>query len=467
MTTMTTDVAAAPSFALRASRPMHARRRPVGMALVVVDGIVLAIPVIVWSSNWWGAVLVALILVALAVRGHYRIGISPSASNRVCDILGCIVVPLGVVVVVAHGSVLQEVNGPVIPLVLAAGVGWLLLLAARACSYASIRALRVRGQLREPILIIGAGKMGVELAQTLDAHPEFGLSPVGFLDNVDDEDLYLPLLGAADDLDAFLRVYPDIRRVIIAFGATREPDMVTILRACDQAAVDIYVLPRFFELAYGAKEREVEVVWGLPLRRLRRSAARKRGQRLKRAFDVTVSAAGIIILAPVLAVLAVAVRLSSPGPILFRQNRVGQRNTPIKVLKFRTLKLNDRSDVQWQVNIEDQTTAVGRVLRRTSLDELPQLFNVLRRDMSLVGPRPERPFFVTRFTTEVPRYGDRHRVPVGMTGLAQVHGLRGDTSIDQRARMDNLYIENWSLWEDLVILARTVLAVVRTARTRE
>lgn len=454
-----------PSFRLPVSRQVAARRRPVWIAVVAIDSAVLLVPVILWSRNWWGAALVALIVLALALRGNYQIGISPSAADRVCDVLGCIIVPLGLVIAVAHGSVLATVSGPVIPLVMAAGLAWPLLLVARAGSYAGIRALRARGLLREPILIIGAGKMGVELARILDAHPEYGLFPVGFLDNFDDEDLYLPLLGAADDLDAFLRVYPDIRRVIIAFGATREPDMVTILRACDQADVDMYVLPRFFELAYGAKEREVEVVWGLPLRRLRRAAARRRGQRLKRAFDVIASAMGIVFLAPVLAVLAVSVRLSSPGPILFRQIRVGQRATPIELLKFRTLHVNNHSDVQWGVSRGDQVTAGGRLLRRTSLDELPQLFNVLRGDMSLVGPRPERPFFVDRFTTEVPRYADRHRVPVGMTGLAQVHGLRGDTSIDQRARIDNLYIENWSLWEDVVILLRTVLAVLRTART--
>ncbi|MDQ6784364.1 MAG: sugar transferase [Actinomycetota bacterium] len=459
--------ATAPSFCLPVSRQAEARRLPVGAALVAVDAVALVGPVIIWSRNWWGAALVALILVALGLRRHYRIGISPSVADRVCDILGCVVVPLGLVLSVAHGSIMDKVNGPVIPLILAAGAGSALLLVARACSYASIRALRVRGLLREPILIIGAGKMGVELARILDAHPEYGLFPVGFLDNVDDTDLYLPLLGAAEDLDAFLRVYPDIRRVIIAFGATREPDMVTILRACDQADVDMYVLPRFFELAYGAKEREVEVVWGLPLRRLRRSAARRRGQRLKRAFDVVASASGIVLLAPAFILLALAVRLSSPGPILFRQSRVGHRDTLIKVLKFRTLQVNDRSDVQWGVSNGDRPTAVGRVLRRTSLDELPQLFNVLRGDMSLVGPRPERPFFVSRFQTEVPRYADRHRMPVGMTGLAQVYGLRGDTSIDHRARIDNLYIENWSLWEDLVILVRTVLAVFRTARTPE
>lgn len=433
------------------------------MAVLLVDAIFLAVPVIIWSPNWWGAALVALTVVALASRGHYRIGISPSAADRVQDLLGCIVVPLGVVVGVAHGSVLDRLSGPVVPLVVAAGVGWLLLVVARAGSYAAIRALRVRGRLREPILIIGAGKMGVELAHILDDHPEYGLFPVGFLDNFDDDDLYLPVLGAADDLDAMLRRYPDIRRVIIAFGATREPDMVTILRACDQANVDMYMLPRFFELAYGAKEREVEVVWGLPLRRLRRSAARRRGQRLKRAFDVVASAVGIVLLSPLFALLAFAVRLSGPGPTLFRQRRVGQRGTPIEVLKFRTPHVNDRSDIQWGVTSGDQATVVGRVLRRTSLDELPQLFNVLRGDMSLVGPRPERPFFVNRFMAEVPGYADRHRVPVGMTGLAQVHGLRGDTSIDHRARIDNLYIENWSLWEDVVILLRTVLAVFRSA----
>jgi lipopolysaccharide/colanic/teichoic acid biosynthesis glycosyltransferase len=187
----------------------------------------------------------------------------------------------------------------------------------------------------------------------------------------------------------------------------------------------------------------------------------------KRVLDVIVAGAALTLTAPLFGLVALAVRLSSPGPILFRQKRVGQDGREIDVLKFRTLRRNEDSDTQWSVVGDARLTPVGRLLRRTSIDELPQLWSVLLGDMSLVGPRPERPFFVRRFSADVSGYKDRHRLPVGLTGWAQVHGLRGDTSIEERARFDNDYIEHWSLWRDLVILGRTLAEVVRSARARQ
>jgi lipopolysaccharide/colanic/teichoic acid biosynthesis glycosyltransferase len=184
----------------------------------------------------------------------------------------------------------------------------------------------------------------------------------------------------------------------------------------------------------------------------------------KRLLDVLVAGSILVLGAPILGLVALAVKLSSPGPILFRQNRVGQDGHEIQVLKFRTLRHNDESDTQWSVIGDARLTPIGRFLRRSSLDELPQLWSVLRGDMSLVGPRPERPFFVRQFSADVYGYKDRHRLPVGLTGWAQVHGLRGDTSIEERARFDNHYIEHWSLWQDLVVLGRTATEVVRGAR---
>jgi lipopolysaccharide/colanic/teichoic acid biosynthesis glycosyltransferase len=164
---------------------------------------------------------------------------------------------------------------------------------------------------------------------------------------------------------------------------------------------------------------------------------------------------------PFLLAVAVAVKLSSPGPVLFRQRWVGEGGREILVPKFRTLRVNHDSDTRWSVDDDPRVTNVGRLMRRTSVDELPQLWSVLKGDMSLVGPRPERPVFVKRFNADVWGYGDRHRVPVGLTGWAQVHGLRGDTSITERARFDNQYIEHWSLWRDFVVLLRTLGEVIR------
>jgi lipopolysaccharide/colanic/teichoic acid biosynthesis glycosyltransferase len=181
----------------------------------------------------------------------------------------------------------------------------------------------------------------------------------------------------------------------------------------------------------------------------------------KRAIDASVSAALLIATAPLLAACAVAVKLSSAGPVLFRQRRIGKDGRPFDLLKFRSMMLNDDSDLTWSVLDDDRVTAIGRLLRNSSLDELPQLWNILRGDMSLVGPRPERPHFVSEFGADIPGYDDRHRVSGGLTGWAQIHGLRGPTSIEDRVLFDNYYIEHWSLFDDVAILLRTGASIMR------
>jgi len=170
------------------------------------------------------------------------------------------------------------------------------------------------------------------------------------------------------------------------------------------------------------------------------------------------SALALTLLSPVLFVAAIAVKATSPGGLLFWQERVGLSGEPIRIPKFRSMSNSDTSDFEWTA--DDRTTAVGRFLRRSAIDELPQLWSVLRGDMSLVGPRPERPAFVTQFSAEHVEYASRHRMRAGLTGLAQIAGLRGDTSISERAKFDNLYIDQWSLTGDFLIMVRTIGAVI-------
>ncbi len=192
-------------------------------------------------------------------------------------------------------------------------------------------------------------------------------------------------------------------------------------------------------------------------------AAGSRGERaLKRAIDVVGALIGLLLALPVLLVVAVAVRIEGGPGVLFRQQRVGQHGRIFTLYKMRSLKpVADEGDVRWNIDDDARLGRVGRFIRSTSLDELPQLVNVLLGDMSLVGPRPERPYFVEQFSATVPGYALRHRVPVGLTGLAVVEGLRGDTSIAARADVDNSYADNWSLWLDIVVIARTVTYLVR------
>jgi exopolysaccharide biosynthesis polyprenyl glycosylphosphotransferase len=402
---------------------------------------------------WWLWTAITCAVGALAVTGHYHNRITLSVSREAGSLVICVMLPFLVLgLVKVHGASTGD-------LVVAGAIAACGAVIARCLLYSIVRVLRLRGWFAQRTLIIGAGPVSAKLASTMHEHPEYGLAPVGFLDDVDSTGLPLPLFGGVGMLRMVLSE-ERIHRVVIAFGVTREADMVDVLRTCEDASVGMHVLPRLFELATAVSSRNIDDVWGFPLLRLRRSVLRRHARAVKRTFDASVAATALLVVSPLYAALAMAVKLTSPGPVHFRQQRVGERGAIVEVLKFRSMRVNPRSDVEWQPQ-GDSVTRIGRFLRVTGLDELPQLWNILRGDMSLVGPRPERPFFVEQFRVEVPRYDDRHRVPVGLTGLAQVHGLRGDTSIDERARLDNQYIENWSLWRDVVILFQTVFAVVR------
>jgi exopolysaccharide biosynthesis polyprenyl glycosylphosphotransferase len=410
--------------------------------------------------QWWVPVFVLCIVGLFMVRGQYRTRITLSVVRDAGSVVTCVaasLVALSVLEATGVGSGNLQQSG------VAAGAAVVAVLLARFGMYASIRRWRKRGAFKERTLIVGAGPVAVRLAETLDEHPEYGLWPVGFLDDRDGESLPHPWMGRIDHLDQIVHEQR-ISRVIVAFGLSRDYAMVEVLRASHNAVVDIHVLPRFFELGFGHEGKNVDVVWGYPLLHLPRTALRVRSRLSKRLFDICVAGVLLALCLPLYIALALAVKCTSPGPVYFRQSRVGKHGKVVDVLKFRSMRVNNDSDTQWNVATDVRVTPVGAIIRKTSLDELPQLWNVLRGDMSLVGPRPERPFFVAQFEQDVRHYQSRHRVPAGLTGLAQVNGLRGDTSIDERAWFDNHYIDNWTLGRDVVILARTAGAVVRQAR---
>ena len=426
---------------------------PVAPALALVDGAAIAMASLLFASvGVLGLLYGMMALAALGSLGLYRVRISPSVSQEAPRLLGALAVPG--LVIAALGA--AEASS----LARFALTSFAAVLVGRSISYAALRSSRAKGLVLEPVLIVGAGQVGARMGETLLEHGEYGLMPVGFVDSFNDDDLPLPVLGDVGALRRVIHEY-EVKRVIVAFGGTREPDLVQVIRACDEAAVDIYVLPRFFELGVAPAGADADDVWGIPLMRLNRKALRTPAWRAKRIFDIAVAGTALVLTSPLMLALAGMVKLSSRGPVFFRQSRVGQRGDVVDVLKFRSMRTNDDSDVQWSVREDDRVTWIGRIMRRTSLDELPQLINVLKGDMSLVGPRPERPFFAAQFGAAVPRYDDRHRVPVGLTGWAQVHGLRGDTSIEDRARFDNQSIEHWSLGKDISILVRTAREVAR------
>lgn len=431
------------------------RRLPLGTIVPLADAVGLTATLVTLGRPGRAELLFGVLaFVALRAAGSHRARINPRLSEDLAGLAGRIAVPLLLVapLVASERDLAWLVR--VAPFALA------MVTVGRAVTYKAIREARARGVIMEPTLIVGAGALGAQVATTLQEHTEFGLHPIGFLDSFEDVNLPLPILGDVRELEAVTHQF-GVQRVIVAFGAAREPEMVRIIRACDRLPVEVHVVPRFFELGVGPTAGPwVDDVWGVPLMRLRRSAMRSTAWRTKRAFDVVVASLLLTLASPVMGACALAIKLSGPGPVFFRQKRLGQRGRVFELLKFRSLRENNDSETTWSVANDDRQTWIGRIMRRTSLDELPQLINVLTGEMSLVGPRPERPFFVDQFRIAVPEYDDRHRVPAGITGWAQVHGLRGDTSIPQRARFDNHYVEHWSLWRDIVILFRTVSAVL-------
>lgn len=422
--------------------------------MLLIDIVTVAVGALLTRLTGLAAVeFLVIAIVALGVRGGYR----PRFNLRLADDLPRLLQApaLSVVVVVLTG--LSPVPSPISmahTLVLAAAP----VAGGRAISYAVIVFLRKRRILASRAVVVGSGNVASHLVRILREHPEYGVVPVAILDMQRTARRSPSVLGAY----ALDKVVSDlaVTRLIIAYGALQDVDLVDVLRRCERLPATVHFVPRFFELGSLQVPSRVDDVSGFPLVRLRVGARRRLARRAKRLFDVAAALLLLVLTGPVLVAAAVAVKLSSPGPVIFKQTRIGENGRSIQILKFRTLLCNSDSDSTWCVTQDDRLTGVGRFLRRTGVDELPQIINVVRGEMSLVGPRPERPYFAGRFAAEIPRYTDRQRVPQGITGWAQVHGLRGDTPIPDRVRLDNYYIENWTFWWDLLILARTVLAVV-------
>ncbi len=334
-----------------------------------------------------------------------------------------------------------------------------------------------RGESVRPTLIIGAGKVGRLAAKRLLAHPELGLKPVGFLDKdpmaAEDDSLPLPVLGASWDLDRVATQYK-VEQVIVTFSRAPHEVMLRLVRRCEELGVRVAFVPRLFETV--TSRLTVEHLGGLPLISARPANPKGMQFAIKYAADRLVAGVLLLLALPLMIPAAVTILLTLGRPLFFHQVRVGRDGRTFAMLKFRTMRPITEAGVSPQamelppdtapggVEGGDRRTRFGTFLRRTSIDELPQLINVLKGEMSLIGPRPERPEFVGLFEQSVYRYSDRHRVKSGITGWAQVHGLRGKTSLSDRVEWDNYYIANWSLWLDVKVLLLTFLAVARSPR---
>jgi exopolysaccharide biosynthesis polyprenyl glycosylphosphotransferase len=432
----------------------------------------------------WQAVLVALLLAGFAATGSYRPRTRPRLDGELRRVLAC--TSLAVLTVAALATLTSGRPGVGDAMV----AHWLLLtglvVSGRVGIIGAQHALRPKlARMGAPTLIVGAGHVGQLAAKRLLDDPAIGMRPIGFLDKdpLDPDGIPLPgmpglpILGASWDLERVVRRY-GVEHVVIAFSTAPHHVLLGIVRECWRLGVSVAVVPRLFEVE--GRRMEVQRLGALPLIGLHTTDPDGPLFAVKYAIDRILAALGLLALSPLIVVIALAIRFTMGGPILFRQQRVGRDGRVFDMLKFRTMRGDPGSageaDASWArlmlsgVDVpdmdapdlagDDRRTPLGSLLRKLSLDELPQLFNVLRGDMSIIGPRPERVQYVRQFADAVYRYPDRHRVKSGLTGWAQVHGLRGETSLADRIEWDNFYIENWTPWLDLKIVVMTIPALL-------
>jgi exopolysaccharide biosynthesis polyprenyl glycosylphosphotransferase len=421
---------------------------------------------------WLFPVLVSGLLLAW---GLYK----DTVQMRIVDGVGQVLAAtsLAAILLIAGAALFEPASQPAPLLARAWLFGAIYLSAARMLLAWAHKRARATRLIAKPTLIVGAGQIGGRVERRLLGQPELGLLPVGYLDTDPPPahmvpDRVAPVLGGTSDLGEVARA-TGAQHVVLGFSAAPDRLLIPLVRECEVRGLEVSLVPRLFE---SINERvALKHLGGLPLFGLHSINPKGWQFTVKHVVDALCAAVLLVMLAPLLLTIAAAVKLGSPGPVLFRQRRIGRDGQDFEMLKFRSMRMAGDSDRQASeeftnvlmlrrdlgpggVEGPDRRTGFGAFLRRSGLDELPQLINVVRGEMSFVGPRPERPEFVDVFGSGIERYADRHRVKSGITGWAQVNGLRGKTSLRDRVEWDNYYIENWSLSLDFKILLMTITA---------
>lgn len=477
------------SPAPRARKPFAQRIRNRHLSvLVAVANDVLFVSLAIALAMWWsstvgdvtppvgmGLIYAPIVVAIFALRSLYRPNLNRSFLDEFASIeAGVALAAIFLLASVELSGALADPGKPVIKIWFSAAV---LLPVGRVIRSATRASLRQQRRLAAPTLIVGNGLVAHQIIDRLNIALEYGLSPIGLVSFTspwrgtgdDTPTPAIPRLGSPEDIEQIIQE-TGAECMVVAFTNKPDGSLTHAIRVAHHHGLRVWVVPRMFDLV-GARAR-IEHIGGLPLLALRHTNPKGWQFAIKHITDRVFATVGLVLISPVFLALMVLVRLSSPGPIFFGQPRIGRDGRVFQCLKFRSMRAPRDSDAEFDLNAgsapggiegEDRRTGIGKIMRSTSMDELPQLINVARGQMSLVGPRPERPEFVEMFEANIRRYGDRHRVKAGVTGWAQVHGLRGQTSIADRAEWDNYYIENWSLALDLKILLMTVPGVLRRA----
>jgi Undecaprenyl-phosphate glucose phosphotransferase len=411
-------------------------------------------PTDIWL--YWGNLPLVLLLAAVAYRltGQYAIDrLRRLREEIVCVLKGTALLSLLVLATVFFRHDIGESRATMVLFSLLTGVA---LITIRRVSWALIRTLRSRGYNQSFALIVGAGRVARKTARALRMASWMGIKNIGFVeDHAHALAGDLDLVGSFDDLPDLIQKY-NVSHVFIALPMGRYDDARRVFNILSQSLVEVRLVadvPNIAGLSLTTANLD-----GLPVIGLRESPHFGLNIVVKRAMDVVLSLIGLIVLSPLLLLLAVLVKLTSAGPVFYQQKRCGLNGKVFHMLKFRSMRENaeKQTGAVWAQKDDDRRTPLGTFLRKTSLDELPQLINVLRGDMSLVGPRPERPEFIGKFSQTIPNYMARHCVKAGITGWAQVHGWRGNTSLRKRLQYDLYYITHWTPWLDLRILWMTL-----------
>ena len=320
-----------------------------------------------------------------------------------------------------------------------------------------LRLLRRLGYNQRHVMVIGAGTLGQRVAQMLQAHPELGMNVRGYLSRNEAKVGHvlegIPVLGTFEQAVGFLTSRVDV--VFLCLPPAVEGEAEQLMRVLSTTTAEVKIIPSIYEFI--TLRAEAEIFDGLPIITLQGSPLYGWNLFLKRVLDVAGSLVALGLTIPLMGLIAVLIKLTSSGPVLYRQKRIGLDGSSFEIIKFRTMDLNAESKTGpiWAQSGDTRCTAIGKRLRQASLDELPQFWNVLKGEMSIVGPRPERPEFIHNFREQFPQYNLRHKMKAGITGWAQVNGLRGNTSWEKRLALDMYYIEHWSLWLDIKIMFLT------------
>lgn len=403
------------------------------------------------------SLLVVLVYAALRMYGSYRF---KEPGSEIATIL--LVNAVAVLGFMAFLYVTRIMEFPR----LAVFLFWLLSSAAvigkRTVVRGLLRHYRKLGYNQKHVLLVGSGPMAAQYLADLAAEPHLGVTADGYLKANPHENAAAPFLGQSacpclgsySQLEQLLEQQP-FDEVIVALEPHETAQIKPVIAAVEKEGVRISLIPFYSD--YIPSHPAINAVGRSKLIDLRSTPLDNLGWALcKRGVDIIGSLILIILTSPIMLITAIGVKLSSPGPILFKQERIGKDRKPFQMLKFRSMRVTGTEQTGWSTNADPRKTRFGSFIRKFSMDELPQFFNVLKGDMSLVGPRPEIPYHVRHFKEEIPLYLVRQQVRPGITGWAQVHGLRGDTSIEERVKYDIWYIENWSLWLDIFILFKTV-----------